>query len=313
VIGCLDNREARLSINRFTYRLNKPWVDGAIQELFGLVRVFVPGEGACYECTLTEQARREMSLRYSCPLLARANVLLGKVPTTPTISSIIAGLESQEALKLIHGLPVEAGKVLHVNGLTNDFHSTAYTPSEDCESHWVYGDITELADAKASHLTLAEMLRIARQDLGDGAVLELDQEVVISLECHNCETVTDVFKPISAVTFEDGLCPGCGELRQVNMVHVITGQEPFLSRTLLGVGVPPLAILRARNDDEYRFYELTGDLADTLHWSHFEGGARSPRAVRVRVHPRPLIKLGDPVPIEDTPKTKVVKPKVVVH
>ncbi len=113
VIGCLDNREARLAINRFCYWVNKPWVDGAIQELLGLMRVFVPGQGACYECTLTEQAIRELSLRYSCPLLARQNVLLGKVPTTPTIASIIGGMQSQEALKLIHGMPVEAGKVVH--------------------------------------------------------------------------------------------------------------------------------------------------------------------------------------------------------
>jgi len=53
VIGCLDNSEARLAVNRFCYWMNKPWVDGAIQELLGLVRVFVPGWGACFECSLT--------------------------------------------------------------------------------------------------------------------------------------------------------------------------------------------------------------------------------------------------------------------
>ena len=100
IIGCLDNREARLAVNRFAYWINKPWVDGAIQEFLGLARVFVPGEGACFECSLTEQARRDLAIRYSCPLLARENVLLGKVPTTPTIASIIAGIQSQEALKL---------------------------------------------------------------------------------------------------------------------------------------------------------------------------------------------------------------------
>src|SRR5688572_12743865 len=99
IVGCLDNREARLAVNRFAYWLGKPWVDGAIQELLGLVRVFGPNEGACYECTLTEQARREMSMRYSCPLLARHNILLGKVPTTPTISSMIGAMQSQEVLK----------------------------------------------------------------------------------------------------------------------------------------------------------------------------------------------------------------------
>ena len=52
IIGCLDNREARLAVNRYAYWMNKPWVDGAIQELLGLVRVFVPGQGACFEVRL---------------------------------------------------------------------------------------------------------------------------------------------------------------------------------------------------------------------------------------------------------------------
>ena len=153
VIGCLDNREARLAVNRFCYWVNKPWVDGAIQELLGLMRVFVPGQGACYECTLTEQALRDLSARYSCPLLARQNILLGKVPTTPTIASIIGGMQSQEALKLINGMPVEPGKVTHFNGMVNEMHTTAYSPKDDCESHWTYGEITELP-ARAERTTL---------------------------------------------------------------------------------------------------------------------------------------------------------------
>lgn len=274
VISCLDNREARLAVNRFCYWMGKPMVDGAIQELLGLVRVFVPGQGACFECTLTEQARREMSLRYSCPLLARHNILLGKVPTTPTISSIVGGLQSQEALKLLHGLPVEAGKVLHVNGMTNESHVTAYLPREDCESHWTYGQIIELP-ARAAHTTLDDMLRIAQADLGPQAGLELDQELVVSLTCPSCHTVDEVLRPLSEISFEAGHCPSCGLLRETEMTHSITGGEPYLHRTLASVGVPPLHILRAHNGTEYRFYELTGDLPEALHFRHFEPGDRA--------------------------------------
>ncbi len=180
IIGCLDNREARLAVNRFAYWIKKPWVDGAIQEFLGLARVFVPGEGACFECSLTEQARRDLAIRYSCPLLARENVLLGKVPTTPTIASIIAGIQAQEALKLIHDKPVKPGSVLHFNGMTNEMHVTAYTPVEDCESHWTYGEITELP-VRADTTTLEDLLRIAHSELGQEAVLELDQELVLAL------------------------------------------------------------------------------------------------------------------------------------
>lgn len=269
IIGCLDNREARLAVNRFCYWVNKPWVDGAIQELLGLVRVFVPGQGACYECTLTEQALRDLSMRYSCPLLARQNILLGKVPTTPTIASIIGGMQSQEALKLINSMPVEAGKVVHYNGLVNEMHTTAYSPRDDCESHWTYGEITELP-ARAERTTLADLLRIARADLGPDAMIELDQELITSLECSTCHTVEHILRPLSEVSFEAGHCPTCGELRESTLTHVISGEENFLHRTLSSVGVPPLHIVRAHNGVQYRFYELTGDLPEALHFRHFE-------------------------------------------
>jgi len=269
VIGCLDNREARLAVNRFCYWVNRPWVDGAIQELLGLVRVFVPGQGACYECTLTEQALRDLSARYSCPLLARQNILLGKVPTTPTIASIIGGMQSQEALKLINDMPVEAGKVIHFNGMVNEMHTTAYSPREDCESHWTYGDITELP-ARAERTTLADLLRIARADLGPDAMLELDQELITTLKCPNCHAVEEILKPLNQVTFEAAHCPTCGILRESTLTHIITGDETFLHRTLASVGIPALHIVRAQNGVQYRFYELTGDLPDALHFRHFQ-------------------------------------------
>lgn len=269
VIGCLDNREARLAVNRFCYWVDKPWVDGAIQELLGLVRVFKPGDGACYECTLTEQAIRDLSMRYSCPLLARQNILLGKVPTTPTIASIIGAMQSQEALKVINNMPIQPGKVTHFNGMVNDMHTTAYVPRDDCQSHWTYGEITELP-ARAEHTTLADLLRIARADLGPDAMIELDQELIVSLECSTCNTTEQVLKPLSEVTFEAGHCPTCGILRESTLTHIISGEENFLHRTLASVGVPVLHILRAHNGVEYRFYELTGDLPDALHFRHFE-------------------------------------------
>ncbi|HEX2995064.1 MAG TPA: ThiF family adenylyltransferase, partial [Anaerolineales bacterium] len=289
IIGCLDNREARLAVNRFCYWMNKPWVDGAIQELLGLMRVFKPGEGACYECTLTEAALRDLSLRYSCQLLARQNVLLGKVPTTPTIASIIGGMQSQEALKIIHDMPIEPGKVTHFNGLTNVMHTTAYVPREECESHWTYGDVTELP-ARAERTTLQDLLRIARADLGEHAVIELDQELVTTLECPKCHTVEQVMKPMSEITFEAGHCPTCGILRDAQFTHVITGEENFLHRTLSSVGVPPLHILRAQNGLEYRFYELTGDLPEALHFRHFErNGPDEPLKITERIRLKSVV------------------------
>jgi hypothetical protein len=72
------------------------------------------------------------------------------------------------------------------------------------------------------------------------------------------------------VGFKAAHCPTCGILREIEMTHTITGQEPFARMSLAAAGIPPLHVVRAFNAAEYKFYELTGDLANTLHFRHFE-------------------------------------------
>ena len=113
------------------------------------------------------------------------------------------------------------------------------------------------------------------------------------LECPNCHTVEEVLRPLSEVTFDAGHCPTCGVLREAFMSHVITGDEPFLHRTLASVGVPPLHIIRARNETEYRFYELTGDLADALHFRDFESTIKieNKKQARIRINDKVQVKV----------------------
>jgi adenylyltransferase/sulfurtransferase len=201
-------------------------------------------------------------------------------------------------------MDVEAGKVTHFNGLNNHMHTTAYAPDEDCESHWTYGEITELP-LRAETNTMQDLMAIVKSELGPDAVVETDQELVISLSCSVCNTEEKVLKPMSEVSFEAAHCPTCGEMREVVMSHLITGEEDYLHHTLFNLGIPPLHIVRANNGDEYRFYELTGDLADSLHFSDFSEHERRPNtdggSGRVR--------LGDAV--ADTPqkqaKTKTIR------
>ena len=94
--------------------------------------------------------------------------------------------------------------------------------------------------------------------------------MITQLECPNDHTVEQILRPLSEVTFEAGHCPTCGVLRESTLTHLISGEENFLHRTLASVGVPPLHIVKAHNGLQYRFYELTGDLPDTLHFHDFE-------------------------------------------
>lgn len=267
IIGCLDNREARLSINRFSWAVNRPWVDGAIQELMGIVRVFRPGEGACYECTLTDLDYQIINLRYSCPLLARENILQGKVPTTPTSASIVAAFETQEALKLLHNMEVQPGKALMINGLTNDIYLTEYPVKDGCMSHSMLEPIVELPDATADGTTLAALLAIARERLGPEAVLEFDSELVVAMECGSCGQTEPIFQRMARLYEDAAVCPNCGAKREMRLTHRITGEEDFLDRTLAQVDVPPLGIIRARNGRERVYLELTGDKATFLQFT----------------------------------------------
>jgi molybdopterin/thiamine biosynthesis adenylyltransferase/predicted RNA-binding Zn-ribbon protein involved in translation (DUF1610 family) len=258
IVGCLDNREARLSINRASWAVGRPWVDGAIQELMGIVRVFWPGRGACYECTLTDADYQAISLRYSCPLLARENILQGKVPTTPTSASIVAAFQSQEALKLIHGLEVQPGTALLINGLTNDVYNTEYPEKEYCMSHNRLEPIVELPEVNID-TTLGELLALAQEQLGPEAVLEFDGEVVVAMQCPDCGMSEPVFKKMARLYEGTASCPYCGSRREMALTHRITGDEPYLQRTLGEFDVAPLSIIRARNSQERIYLEMTGD------------------------------------------------------
>ncbi len=264
IVGCLDNREARLSINRFSWAVSRPWVDGAIQELMGIVRVFRPGEGACYECTLTDLDYQIINLRYSCPLLARQNILQGKVPTTPTSASIVAAFQTQEALKLLHNMEVQPGKALMINGLTNDIYMTEYPVKAGCMSHSTLEPIVELPDVTAEGTTLAALLAIAHERLGPEAVLEFDTELVVAMECGSCGQDEPIFQRMARLYEDAAICPNCGAKREMRLTHRITGEEEFLDRTLAQVDVPPLGIIRARNGRERVYFELTGDKATFL-------------------------------------------------
>ena len=84
VIAGMDNREARLWINRCCWKMDKPWVDGAIEGVNGVARVFIPNSSPCYECTLGEADWAILDKRMSCNMLTREEMEGGKSPTTPT-------------------------------------------------------------------------------------------------------------------------------------------------------------------------------------------------------------------------------------
>ncbi|HZL34353.1 MAG TPA: ThiF family adenylyltransferase [Tepidisphaeraceae bacterium] len=263
VIGGLDNREARLAINRNCWKVNRPWIDGAIEQIQGTARVFAP-DGPCYECTMSETDWKLLQNRRSCNLLSRPEMERGKTPTTPTISSIIAGVQCQEAVKLIHGLPTIKGRGWVFDGLSTDAYQIEFQRKESCYSHEILEQIIPL-NASAATTTAGDLLAQARQILGPTAELELARDVLEKLVCPKCRREEMLFASLGRVGAEKALCPHCiGVRRDVVTFYKIRGDESFLASTLADIGVPPFDIITARTKDRAIGLELAGDAARVL-------------------------------------------------
>lgn len=261
VLGGLDNREARLAINQNCYKLGKTFIDGAIEALGGFARVFAP-PGPCYECTMTEADWRMINQRKSCALLTHEQMAEGKIPTTPTSSSIIAGVQVQEMLKILHadrGLPTLAGKGYVFNGLTHDSFIVEYQKKPDCMSHDAYGP-AEKMPWRAEETTLEQVLEKAQADLGEGAVVDFDRDIASVASCA-CGHQKPLFAPVHKLRGADLACPECGKTMRFETFHTLTGEEDFLNKTLGETGIPPLHIFCGRRGMEERYYECTGDEA----------------------------------------------------
>jgi adenylyltransferase/sulfurtransferase len=262
VIGCLDNREARLWVNRQCWKTSTPWIDAGIQEIQGVVKVFTPPESACYECTMTERDYQLLNHRYGCPLLARDEILSGKVPTAPTIASMMAALQVQEALKLLHGMPAAAGTALVFNGVANQFYSTRLPFRDDCLSHETYPEPVELPLGHGN--TVAELFAAARPRLAGPLRLALDRELVVALDCPRCQWHSDLMRLRSRVKASEAVCPSCGKAARPEFASAIDEDSVLAAQPLTRVGIPVYDIVRVDGSSDSGFFLLAADREDRV-------------------------------------------------
>lgn len=264
ILGGLDNREARLFLNRSSWKMGKPWIDGAIEGVNGVVRVFESGKPACYECTLGEVDWAILERRMSCNLLTRADEEQGKVATTPTTSAVIAGIQVQEALKLLHGLPSLSGKGYVFEGLHHTSYVTEYTPDPNCLSHYRFERIIRLPE-RSEALTLGGLMERACQELGtEDVTLEFSRDVIWKLVHPETGAEEERFAPVGSVSFEQGRDPIDGTLREVVTCHgfhreELRGLPQWAARPLPALGLPLYDAFVARCGEREVAFLMAGD------------------------------------------------------
>ncbi len=267
VFGALDNREARVTINAACYKLGVPFIDGAIEVISGMVRVFTGAEDqACYECTMSELDYKLLNMRRSCALLTRDEILEGKTPTTPTNSSVIAAIQVQEAVKLLHAdrnLPTLAGQGYFFNGLTHDSYIVNFQRREDCPAHEKLEDIQQL-DRCSTELTGGEALDIMRTEVSDKAVVEFHRELCTRLYCPQCDRYDDYFQSLGRLSVKQAECPLCSTMREPQLTHSLNGTEDYLDRPLADLGLPLYDIITGRAGWNMKHFLIAGDRAAAL-------------------------------------------------
>lgn len=256
VIGGLDNREARAWVNQACRKLGLTWIDGAIEGLRGIVRVFPP-DGACYECTLGEVDREILARRKSCALLSIEEMLSGKVPTTSTTASVIAALQVQEAVKILVGradLVTLNNRAFVFVGETMETYHVEYGEDPDCLAHDRYPQLLPWTPPDVA--PLSEL--VAAAEGGSGAVdaLDLEHDLVLSSHCAPCGEERQVRRRLTALPRGAGLCPECGGDLQLQIRGSLAPDDALLKEPLDALDIRRHDVLTVRSGSHRTHYRV---------------------------------------------------------
>jgi adenylyltransferase/sulfurtransferase len=256
ILGCLDNREARYSINRYAYLLKKPFIDGGLDTLNGSVSFFMPPSSACYECTLSKVDRAELQKRISC-LKNVDPEIKHHVPTAPTVASIVGGLQVQLGIRQLHGLQVPAGKRLGLYGLSDVFFDIALEISEECGLHTTADAIGEIKELKGSENdSIEKLLHAAKREWNaERLIWDFDRDLFTSLTCTQCGKKND-FIGTQSLYNGSAFC-GCGGAYKPQITVSYEGTEAWGEKSLRDLGFPSDHIYCAETTNDRIFFILS--------------------------------------------------------
>ncbi len=264
VIGCLDNRLARLVTNRNCFKFGKTWIDGAIENLSGQLTVYTPGT-SCYECQLDESEWDQIRSKIGCPDIARRNQSMGRIPTTPISASIIGALQAQEALKVLYQNKEQslAGQKFMFEGMNNFFLLYKGIPyNDECESHIQLSNYVLEAAELNNQSTISEVQAWGQKTLKTESItIQLDHEIVTEVSTTQGEKHSIMkAKPHLSDRFLASVYDGSlSDLHITGSFNQIGLDFDKRDLRLDQLGIPPLHILHLETEDNIYFVELTGD------------------------------------------------------
>lgn len=272
IIGCLDSRIARYLLNRLAMRAGKTWIDGSIENMTGVVRVYTPGI-SCYECGLSREEFNNIMLRTGCADVVRMQGNAGRVATTPISASIIGAMQVQEAMKIIHlsedePVPFKTlqGKMLRYEGLTNSVNTYKYASwKSTCPAHERWDNIIKV-DLLSAENSVCEVLSILKEVLNVNAV-EINMrnnKFIDKIISDKPEKEFPVQLPESKL---DNYITNNEELRKLSyktlfhkcFIENIDEYFPYQEMSLKEIGIPLFDVIQVSTEKGQFFVELTKD------------------------------------------------------
>ncbi len=126
MLSALDNMPTRVWLASFCVMHEIPLIDGGIKEFQGRVQTFMPG-GSCLACSIPMDRYAEiMELSNPCESLD-----FGAQASFTTVSSIVAGISANEAMKVVVGFPTLSG-VLVMDFLSNKYSVIPHKKNANC-------------------------------------------------------------------------------------------------------------------------------------------------------------------------------------
>ena len=272
IIGCLDSRIARYQLNRLAMRAGKTWIDGSIENLTGVVRVFAPGV-SCYECGLSRDEFNQIMLRTGCADVVRLQGSAGRVATTPISASIIGAVQVQEAMKVIHQDEDDAasfrpltGKMWRYEGMTaitNVFKHATW--KEDCPAHVRWEPVLSCPGLSAADSVATVLDRLTTfLEVRSVEINMLNNKFIDRIISDQPERVFDLRMPESRL---DAYIQGNDELRKMgyktlfhkDFIENLDAGFPYPDMKLTDVGIPYFDVLHVSTEKGLFYVELTAD------------------------------------------------------
>ncbi len=272
IIGCLDSRIARYLLNRLAMRAGKTWIDGSIENMTGVVRVYTPGI-SCYECGLSREEFNNIMLRTGCADVVRMQGNAGRVATTPISASIIGAMQVQEAMKIIHLSENEVvpfktlqGKMFRYEGLTNSVNMYKYASwKSTCPAHERWDNIIKIESLSAED-SVSNVLATIKEVLNVNAV-EINMrnnKFIDKIISDKPEKEFLVKLPESKL---DDYITTNEELRKLSyktlfhkcFIENIDETFPYSDMSLKDVGIPLYDVIQVSTEKGQFFIELTKD------------------------------------------------------